>query len=66
METVPYGYLHVFILLGLLAVLAFTVDVISGKKRALIHLTKVEKELESFRDTMSSFPEGVMIARVNK
>ena len=65
-ESVPFGYLSVFILLGLLTAFTFTIDVVSDKKRALSRLTEVEKEKECFRATLSSFPEGVMIARVAK
>lgn len=65
-ESVPFGYLSVFILLGLLTAFTFTIDVVSDKKRALSRLTEVEKEKECFRATLSSFPEGVMIARVDK
>lgn len=61
---VSAGFLVFFLLLMLAVCVAFAMDVTAGKKSMLGRLTEAEKQMEFFKQSVASFPDGVMIAQV--
>lgn len=63
-DQVPYGYLIAFGLLTLCVAIMISIDVVSSAKLVFKQLFEMHRQKECFRTILSSFPEGVMIAKV--
>ena len=63
-ENIPYGYLSVFGVLTLAVGILISIDVVSSAKLVFKQLFEMHRQKECFKTIMSSFPEGVMIAKV--
>lgn len=62
-DSVPYPYLSVYVILGLVVCIHNTIDVIGTRQNAFNQVNVAKKECDQFRDLLSSFPEGIMIWR---
>lgn len=63
-DRVPVVYLTMFGILSMCIAIAISVDVVSSSKLVFKQLFEMHRQKECFRTIMSSFPEGVMIAKV--
>ena len=63
---VPYGFLTAFIVLSFAISIMISIDVVSSAKLVFKQLFEMHRQKECFRTIMSSFPEGVMIAKVTQ
>lgn len=61
---VPYGWLSLFIFLSFAIAIMISIDIVSSSKLVFKQLFEMHRQKECFRTIMSSFPEGVMIAKV--
>ena len=65
-EHVAYGYLAAFLLLTFAIAIMISIDVVSSAKLVFKQLFEMHRQKECFRTILSSFPEGVLIAKVTK
>ncbi len=63
-DEIPFGYLVLFGLLTFAVAIMISIDVVSSAKLVFKQLFEMHRQKECFRTIMSSFPEGVMIAKV--
>jgi len=65
-DSVPVGYLVAFGILAFCVAVMISIDVVSLSKLVFKQLFEMHRQKECFRTILSSFPEGVMIAKVTK
>lgn len=63
-DDIPFGYLVLFGVLTFAVAIMISIDVVSSAKLVFKQLFEMHRQKECFRTIMSSFPEGVMIAKV--
>ena len=63
-DFIPLPYLVLYALLGFAIAIAMSIDVVSSAKLVFKQLFEMHRQKECFRTILSSFPEGVMIAKV--
>jgi hypothetical protein len=65
-EHLSYGYLAVFAVLTLTIAIMISIDVVSSAKLVFKQLFEMHRQKECFKTILSSFPEGVLIARITE
>lgn len=63
-DYVPYGYLVAFGVLSLAIAVMISIDIVSSAKLVFTQLFEMHRQKECFRTILSSFPEGVLIAKI--
>jgi len=65
-EQISFGYLGSFVALTFVVALMIAIDVVSSSKLVFKQLFEMHRQKECFRTILSSFPEGVLIAKVTE
>lgn len=63
---IPMGYLVAFGVLSFVIAVMTSIDIVSSGKQVFSQLFEMHRQKECFRTIMSSFPEGVLIAKLTQ